>query len=487
MLGKTLIATMGLFAFLLLSGCIAPGDPYQEYRSKALRDRILVPEMPSTREGKPGKKVSPAPVPDRPISLQEAIAIALKNNHTLRKAFEDMGIARDDRDMARSLFLPGITAGYAYDRTDRQRAMVDPANPLMPPMYAGEKEFRRAEIKVMMTIWDFGRSLGAYNQASLAQEIAGLVYERTRQQVILEVVNAYFNLLRARRGRVIAEESLAQAREHLKTAISFEKYGVVDRNDVLRARVRVAEVRQMLIKAKNAVELATSALNSVLGVNVNLPTRVIDDTRIIPFSLNLKDCLQLAIEHRPEFNVVQKAIGIEEEGIRAARAGHLPRIYVAGGYSWNDDDYQRFADSGGNLHDDNISGEIGIQIDLFSGGRTLAEMRKAKKKLARAEEKAKEVCDGISLQVKAAFLAIHEAKDRIGVAKEAVAQAEENLRLMNNKYRQNVVTSIDVIDAETLLTRSKQNYYTALYDYIVALARVENATGANLKDKESPA
>ncbi|RLB21971.1 MAG: hypothetical protein DRG73_07665, partial [Deltaproteobacteria bacterium] len=64
MLGKTLIATMGLFAFLLLSGCIAPGDPYQEYRSKALRDRILVPEMPSTREDKPGKKVSPAPVPD---------------------------------------------------------------------------------------------------------------------------------------------------------------------------------------------------------------------------------------------------------------------------------------------------------------------------------------------------------------------------------------------------------------------------------------
>jgi len=123
---------------------------------EGLKDRILVPEMPSTREGKPGKKVSPAPVPDRPISLQEAIAIALKNNHTLRKAFEDMGIARDDRDMARSLFLPAITAGYAYDRTDRQRAMVDPANPLMPPMYAGEKEFRRAEIKVMMTIWDFG-------------------------------------------------------------------------------------------------------------------------------------------------------------------------------------------------------------------------------------------------------------------------------------------------------------------------------------------
>ena len=128
-----------------------------------------------------------------------------------------------------------------------------------------------------------------------------------------------------------------------------------------------------------------------------------------------------------------------------------------------------------------------FQVGLFSGGKTAAEVHKAKKKLTRAEEKAKEVCDGISLQVKAAFLAIQEAKDRIGVAKEAVAQAEENLRLINNKYRENVVTSTDVVDAETLLTRNKQNYYTALYDYIVAIARLENAVGKKIIGPEKAA
>ncbi|MBW2341493.1 MAG: TolC family protein [Deltaproteobacteria bacterium] len=481
---KKLVSFSFSLVLLLLSGCISPGIQYQEHRLATLRERILVPEMPSITEDKSEGPISPALIPNRPISLQEAIAIALKNNHTLRKAFEDMDIAAADKDIARSLFLPGITGGYAYDWSDRQRAMGDPANPLRPVMLVGEKEFRRAEIKLMMTIWDFGRSLGTYNQARLGHDIAGLLYERTRQQVILDVVSAYFDLLRARRGKVIAEESLVQAKGHLRTAISFEKYGVVDMNDVLRARVQVAEVRQLLIKTNNAVELATSMLNSFLGVNVNFPTRVIDDTRIVPFSLSLKDCLELAVERRPEFEVVQKAISVEEEGITAARAGHLPRIYVAGNYAWDNDDYQKWVDSSGNVHDDNISGEIGIQMDLFSGGRTSAEVRKAKKKLAKAEEKAKEMCDGISFQVKAAFLDVHEARERIKVTEEAVTQAEENLRLLNNKYRQNVVTSIDVIDAETLLTRSKQNYYTALYDYIVALARLENATGASLKDKE---
>jgi len=114
-------------------------------------------------------------------------------------------------------------------------------------------------------------------------------------------------------------------------------------------------------------------------------------------------------------------------------------------------------------------------------------VRKAKRKLTKSEEKAKQVCDGISLQVKAALLAIQEARDRIGLAKGAVAQAEENLRLINNKYRENVVTSTDVVDAETLLTRNKQNYYTALYDYIVAIAQLESAIGMRIPTSQKAA
>ncbi|MBW2050140.1 MAG: TolC family protein [Deltaproteobacteria bacterium] len=476
---RSIIAIVCCVALMLPCGCITAETRSREHRENMLRNRILPPKPHVTQ---------PAPIPKRPISLQEAVEIALKNNHTLREALEDTGIAGDEKDMARALFLPVVSAGYAYHRSDRQNAaLIAPDDPRVPPFIMSSEEFRTAEVKLMMTIWDFGRSLGTYNQAMLGQEISGLVYDRTRQRVILNVVMAYFDVLRARRGRIIAEESLAQANEHLKTAISFEKYGVVDMNDVLRAKVQAAEVKQMVIKAKNAVELAVSRLNSVLGVNVNSPTRVIDDTRIIPFSLSLKDCLRLAIEHRPEFEIVQKSIRIEEEGISTVRAGYLPRIYLAGGYNWDDDDHVRYADSSGGLHRSNISGMIGIKIDLFSGGKTTAEMRRARKRLAKSEEKAKEVCDGISLQVKAAFLAVHEARERIKVTEQAMVQAEENLRLMNNKYRENVVTSIDVVDAETLLTRSKQNYYTALYDYIVSLARLENATGAGLNGKKAAA
>ena len=461
-------------ALLLLTGnfCLtAARDEYQGARAETLRERIVIPESQARQESET----------ERPITLKRAIAIALEKNRTLRQAYEDMGIAADDKAIARSLLLPFITAGYAYDRSYRQPAIRFGEDPATPVIFFREKEFQRAEAQLMLTIWDFGRSLGIYSQAGLGRDIADLLYERTRQQVVFQVVNAYFNVLRARRGQMIAEESLHQAQEHLKMAESFEKYGVVDRNDVLQAKVQVAEIRQMLIKAKNAVELSTSALNNVLGLNVNLTTGVVDDTLIVPFLLSLPECLQLAVDNRPEFKLVQKNIRIEEKGIQVARAAFLPRIYVAGTYNWSDDEYQRFAVKGGRLHRDNWAGEIGIQLDLFSGGKKVAEYYKARKKLAKAEEKAKQICDGITLEVKSAFLALGEARERIEVAEEAVAQAEENLRLINNKYREKVATSTDVIDAETLLTRNKQNYYTAVYDYIVGLAELECAVGTALR------
>ena len=463
---------------LLPVPCLAAQTLGSSPEAGTLQERLLVPRP------QPGQAAETAAIPGRPISLQEAVDIAIENNHVLRGAFEDMGIAGEDRRIARSLFFPQVTGKLAYDWTARQRAMVL-GIPLIPPISAGETQFRRAELNVMMTVWDFGRTLGTYSQARLGQEISNLAYRSARRQVIFQVVNAYFNVLRAQRGTVIAEESLTQAQEHLETAQSFERHGVVDRNDVLQAQVQVAEVKQMLIKATNACDLATSVLNSVLGVNVNYPTKVIDEASFSPFALRLDECLELAVDNRPEFDLVQKNIAIQQEGIRVARAGRLPHIYAASRYSWSDDAYQKFSTSGGGIHSDNLMAELGIQIDIYSGGRMSARVRKAKRNLAKAEEKAKAVCDGISLEVKAAFLAIQEAVERIHVARQAVAQAEENLRLINNKYRQSVATSTDVLDAETLRTRSKQNYYTALYDYNVATAQLESAAGIEIPTKDA--
>jgi len=232
--------------------------------------------------------------------------------------------------IARSLFFPQVTASYGFVHNQMQAASVNPNNPLMPRFYAGEKEFQRAELKAQMTLWDFGKTLGTYRQSTLAGEIARLRSTRNAQQIRLQVAEAYFAILRARKAQLIAEESLAQAEAHAKTARSFHGQALVDKRDVLRADLQVAEVKQSLIKAKNAVELATSGFNSVLGINVNRKTEVLDTKDAPAASPGLQDALQLAVDNRPEFQVIQKSIRIQEEALTVAGAEHLARIYVGG-------------------------------------------------------------------------------------------------------------------------------------------------------------
>ena len=468
-----------LSGLLLLSGCAGSIDHLSACRTASLRRRILLPKVEriqSEVEGEAFRTVR-VTIPDRAMTLEEATALALANNHSIKISAEDVAIAGGNVGIARSLFFPRVTATYGLVHNQMQPAFVNPGNSLMPPFYAGEREFQRAELKAQMILWDFGKTLGTYRRSTLAREIARLRSTRNAQQVRLQVAEAYFAILRARRARLIAEESLAQAEAHAKTARNFQRQGLVDKGDVLRAELQIAEVKQALIRAKNAVELATSGFNSVLGINVNRKTRVVDTQNAPVASLGLQDALRLAVDNRPEFQVVQKSIRIQEEGLTVARADHFPRIYVGGGYNWTDDAYRKWGDSRGDLHKGAWVGQVGIEVDLFSGGRTLAKSRIARARIRQAEAQARQLCDAIALQVKNSVLGIAEARDRITVATKAVAQARENLRLVNNKYKQNVASSTDVVDAETSLSRAQSNYHSAIYDCHTALARLVSATG----------
>jgi outer membrane protein TolC len=409
------------------------------------------------------------------------VEIALANNPSLKISAKDVMIAGENVDVARSAFFPQASFTYGYDRRSKPPGMKVPSSTILPPgpgvpptlsIVAGEKEFQRAELKAYMTLWDFGRTLGTYRQATLGRQIASLMLERVRQRLRLQVAEAYFNILRARKARAIAQESLEQAEAHLKTATSFAREGLVDRNDVLQAELQAAEVTQAVIRADHAVELATSVFNNVLGIRVNRKTEVVDVTEALPTAIELREALELAVANRPEFKVIQKSIEVQKQGLAVAKAGFLPRIYVAGGYNRLDDDFQ--------LNKDYWAGEVGIQLDLFTGGRRLAETRLARWEVQKSEEQAREMCDAIALQVKSGVLGITDAKGRLGVAEQAVAQAEENLRLMNNKYREHLASSTDVIDAETALARARMNYYAAIYDYNTARARLQSAIGREL-------
>jgi len=104
-------------------------------------------------------------------------------------------------------------------------------------------------------------------------------------------------------------------------------------------------------------------------------------------------------------------------------------------------------------------------------------VREKETRLVQAKDAVVQVEDGISLEVKDAYLRLTEARDKIDVAKLAIEQAEENFRINQERFKEQVATATDVLDAQTLLTRAKSNYFNALSDYNIAWARLDRAMG----------
>ena len=304
-----------------------------------------------------------------------------------------------------------------------------------------------------------------------------------KQEVVYGALEAYFRLLNARKQRQVILKSLETAKAHLRMAQSFFRQDVVDQNDVLKADLQVAQLEQQSLKMKHGEEMAGAYLNRQIGAPIHRVLEIEDYVKLPGENISLAEALRQAVAHRPEFQIIKKSIRLAEYGYTTAWASHLPTFYVGGKYQWSDNDYLKYFGNS-RIRSDNWVAEIGIQMELFSGGRALAQTEKAKNKIQESIGKAKEVCDLIALEVKDAVLSLQEARESVSIAQRAIAQANENVRLIEQKYKAQIVTSTDVVDAENLLTHAQQSFHAAVYGYWIARARLQKATGRSIEDQK---
>lgn len=469
---------------LFVAGCCAFDKPVPVAQ---MQERILpLPDLSAVVPPSHPEAVAdcvPVYIPDRtvegPLTLELAVESAYRLNPGLQALAERVAQARSGKQIVFADFLPEVK--NSYRDIHGIPGSVPFALPTIPTVVGNvafggtAPQFHVYEMQVQWTVLDFGRRLAHYGQAQVAADIARLQYERGRQTVAFNVTVAYFAVLQAQATRTVAEEAVRRAEANLRDVRNFEKRGTAVRNDVLRAEVQVAEMRLAQVSARTAEATAVAALNQAVGLHVSAPTQVAERKEEPAFDLSLAQSLQLAVDFREEFQVVLRAISSRAFGIDAAGAEFLPRVYVGGSGIHQE--------GPGLTRQDLFAGGLMVQMDLFEGGRRLARLDQAKSELREAVAQAKEVCDRISYEVVAAYLAIDDARQRIELARTAVTQAQENLRLVHNLARRGDATPTEIVDAELVLIRSEQNKNTALFDYQTALARLAYAVGTALPSR----
>ena len=451
----------------LVPGCVltAPTDPYAGM-SRGVRPFPGGVSQPATTQPAQG-----------PLTLREAIRLALANNPEVAATAYDMDAAQAQRDFAAGQRLPSLHAigGYSH-LLDSQRLIAAREN---GELGAFSRDLFSGDLVVTMPLFTGGRITSEIKAAELLQKAAEHRLARTREELVFNVSSVFYGILAQREVIQSLDFSKKALQEHLKRVgelIAAHKAAKVDQ---LRTEVRVADLEQRLVRERNVQAIQERVLANLLGLDrPEKPVAPTGELRLAEAAIpETAHALGQAFKGRPDYLAARAALEAQAKAVDAARAAHWPTVALQGAYGgrWAADPTGR--PSGLSSSDD--IGRVGAVADIpiFEGGRLEARVRQEKARLLAAQERLRRLELQVQLDVETAALNIGSAAQRVEATEKAIEQAKESLRIEREKYDLGKGAIVDVLDAQSALLDSQTNYYRALADYNVALAQLKLATG----------
>jgi outer membrane protein TolC len=403
------------------------------------------------------------------LTLEESIKIALERNLKLHSSMEGVAGAEFRRKAAQTDFFAKWTGQYAHTYYNSPTLIGSSGIGLN----GADRSVFNLGTTVSQPLFAGGSIFANYRNEKLGVDISKTDVETVKREIILQVREGYFNILRAEKFLDVARQTVKQFAAQLEVTKAFFEVGIVPKNDVLQAEVRLANARQALVRAENDVVLAKSSFNSLLRNEINAPLQIVDILGYSPFPLQFGDSLKEALERRPEIKTATLRVEQAKEGVKIAKSGFFPTINLSGNYS-------RFSEEPmlmGDLRSERWTIQTLATITLGDWGKTAHKVGESKVKVTQAEDSKIQLIEGITLDVQNGYQIMLVAEKNISVSEKAIEQAEENLRMNEERYKHQVATATDVLDAVTLLAQARVNYYGALSDFNVAKARLERAMG----------
>lgn len=411
--------------------------------------------------------------PQKPLTLEESIKIAMERSLTLHSA--TIGILGSEfrRKEAVTNFLPWWTGQYGYTRYNSP-VTIEAAQVSTYGTAAGtSRDVYNFNTTLSQPIFTGGLNLANYRAAKLGVDLSKVNVETVKRDLVLQVRVGYFNILRAEKFVTVAQQQVKNFEAQLEVTKAFFDVGIVPKNDVLQAEVQLANARQAQIKAENDLAVTKSSFNTLLRREIDTPFEVVDILEYKRFPMSFEASLEESLRLRPEVKAAQLNIEQAKEGVKAAKSGFLPTISLLGNYGRSSEELGL----NGDYKNERWTVQALATFTLWNWGNTAFKVGENKVKVTQAEDSKNQLTDLITLEVKQDFLNMLVAEKNIGVAEKAIEQAEENLRMNEERYKYQVATQTDVLNAVTLLAQARTNYYGALSDFNIAKAQLERSMG----------
>ena len=414
-------------------------------------------------------KVQPAVAPEaalHPLTLDAAIGLALQHSPDLQIALSQIEKTRGSIDEARAHTKPTVSAQGSANWQSAQSGIPGASS------LVGQGAGLTPQVAATLAI-----PVDVSHQLRWATDLATYQYQSqyltmvsTAEQLVLSVKSAYFDLLRAVGQGKVAQAAVDNAQAQLTQAKARFDVGAVAAFDVTSAEVNLANLQQQLLIAENQVSLAQTALDRVLGIDVNTPIQIRGvEIAVSGAAVDIPQRTHEAYSRRPEVQIAQLGITAGLTAVDLQKTGLYPALSISAGPTYN---------FSSNSLSPGLSWQAGINVSvpLYDGGQTRAKVRQAKADVQTSQETLHQTQLTVAQEVRTAALNVMEAAQRSKTTAGAVALAEEALSLAKLRYGSGLAVLVEVTNAETQLTQARNNAVNALYDYAVASAQLQRAT-----------
>lgn len=416
------------------------------------------------------------------LTLVQAVQIAMEKNPLHKAAIADTKVASADVREARSFLMPRLnfaeTATRGNDpvyvfgsrlRQQRFTAADFALNKLNRPSPIGDFSTR---LGGSWNIFDSFASWHGINRAEQMNQAAAQQLARSDQEIVFRVVSAYYQVLLANKKLKLAEQSVKTAKAIAERSQSRFDAGLVVESDLLTAKVRLASRQQELIQTRNNLELARAQLNAAMGMPVESSFQLAETLieRTLP-AIDLQDAEKQALTNRPDLKRIDSEEAAQHQSVAIAKSSFGPKVNAFAG--WELDNPTFVAGGGGN----NWVGGLELQLDLFQGGAKRAELSRQRALEEKVVAVKQAATDGVRLEVRRAYFDVDASRQQIEVARAAIAQSQESLRINQDRYDSGLTTITDLLGAEESHRRSETDYWEAVFRFHTSYANLELASG----------
>lgn len=410
----------------------------------------------------------------RTETLEEAWALAEANDAALAAARSEAEAARFDVLAARGGRMPVVTASGAFTQLQDAPAFDFSATglPIRLPELVNNDNYAAASVTVELPLFTGGRLTSLIAAAEAGGVARSAAAAQAAADLRFAVAGSYVEVQRAERALAVARSNVDSLTQYVSDVEAMFNREVVPRNDLLSAQVARANAEQVRLQAANGLELSKAAYNRRIGQPLDRPFALEAITAAVTAGIDTLplEALEVeALEKRKELLALQARGEAFGHAADAEKSRLLPQVSLTGGYQYLENqalDRDTFA-----------TAALGVRWALFDGGQVRNRSASLRRTQRATGEQLADLRTLIALETRQAFFSLQEARARVDVARGAVEQAEENLRIANQQYAAGLVNSTRVLEAETLRVTSLQNRDNAALDAELARLRLARVAG----------